>query len=78
MVHCIDDGGRLVSRREICEGQTPKNAVVEMVVERVWQRKAHLRHNVDQLLFLDRKRDVLDDNGGRDELFIEFRMTEVG
>ena len=70
VVHSVDDGGRLIGRGEVGESQSTENAIVEMVVEGVGERKAHISHQLNQLLFLDGKWNVLDDDSGRNELLV--------
>ena len=70
MVQVVDYCGCLLRRREIGEGQASENTVVEVVVKCIWQRQVHVRHQLYELLFLGRKRDVLDDDGGRNEFLI--------
>ena len=70
MIQMLDDRRRFVRRREIGKCEAPKYAVIEVVVERIRQRQAHLRHEFHQLLLFHRERYVFDDDCGRDELLI--------
>lgn len=78
VVHSINDSGGLVGRSEVGESQSAENTIVEVVVESVGKRKTHVSHQLDQLLLLDGERNVLDNNSGRDELFIGLRTELIG
>lgn len=73
MVEHIDDGRRFLCRGEVGKSQTPKDTIVEVVVERVGQGKVQFGHQLHQLFFLDGKGDVLDDNGGGDQFIVCLR-----
>jgi hypothetical protein len=70
MVHRLDDYRSLFGGSEVCKCQSPENSAVEVVVEGVGKGEVHLCHELHELLLLDGKGDVLDDNGGRDELIV--------
>ena len=78
VVHSINDSGGLVGRSKVGESQSAENTIVEVVVESVGKRKTHVSHQLDQLLLLDGERNVLDNNSGRDELFIGLRTELIG
>jgi hypothetical protein len=69
MIHGLNDNRRLFRGREIRECEAAEDAVVEVVVEGVGEGEVHLGHDFGELLALDREGDVLDDDGGWDELF---------
>lgn len=71
VVHGLDDGGRLLGGGEVGKGQAPEDAVVEVVVEGIGQGQAEVGHELDQLLLLDGEGDVLDDDGGGDQLLVD-------
>lgn len=73
VVQNLDHGGRLLGRGEVGESQAPKYAVVKVVVERVGQRQVQLGHQLHQLFLLDSERDVLNDDGGGDQLIVTLR-----
>ena len=75
VIEHLDHGRRLLRRGEIGEGQTPENAIVKVVVESVGQRKVQLGHQLHQLFLLDGKRNVLDDDGGRDQFVVDIRRS---
>ena len=77
VVHGVDDSGSLVGRGEVGESQSTENTVVEMVVEGVGKGETHVSHQLDQLLLLDGKRNVLDDDSGGDELLIGLRSKLI-
>ena len=70
VVHGLDDLGCLLGSGEVCESKTPEDAIVEVVVEGIGQGKAKLSHEGDELFLLDGEGNVLDDDGGGDELLI--------
>jgi len=77
MVHRLDDYRSLFGRSEVCKCQPPENSAIEVVVEGVGKREVHLCHELHELLLLDSKGDVLDDNGGRDELVVLRRSAHA-
>lgn len=70
VVEHLDHRGGLFGGGEVCKRQAPKDAIVEMVVERVGKREAQFGHQLHQLFLLDGKRDVLDDDGGQDQVIV--------
>lgn len=70
VVHGINNLGSLLCSSKICKGQAPENTIVEMIIEGIRQREPQISHELDELLFLDCKGDILDDYGCRDELLI--------
>ena len=68
MVHSVDNMSCLLGVGEICKGKTSEDAVVEVVIESIRKRKLHFRHELDELLFLDGKGYVLDNDSGRNKL----------
>jgi hypothetical protein len=77
VVHVVNDGRRLVRVGEVGESQTAENAIVEVVVEGVWERQSHVGHNRDELFLLDGERNVLDDDGSRDEFLVDLGVVRV-
>jgi len=78
VIHRVDNMSCLLGVREVCKGKTSKDAVVKVVIEGIRKGELHFRHERNKLLFLDGEGYIFDDNSGRDELFIEFRMAEMG
>src|ERR1700761_6819933 len=74
MVHRVNHSSRFFGIREIRKRQATENAIIEMVVESVRKRQTELGHNAHELLLLDREWDVLDHNGGRDEVVVGLRV----
>lgn len=72
VIQIINDNSCLVSRREVCKCKATEDSVIEVIIESIWQRKAHLRHHIDQLLFSDRERYILDDDGSGYKLIVAF------
>ncbi|KAB8627241.1 hypothetical protein FH972_026074 [Carpinus fangiana] len=70
VIHGLDDGGRLLRRGEVGKGQAAEDAVVKVIVEGIGQGQGHVGHDGDQLLLLDGKGDVLDDDCGGDEVLV--------
>lgn len=67
----FNDGCGLIGRCKIGERETTEYTVVEMVIEGIWQRKIHLCHEIDQLLLLHRKGDILDYDCSRYKLLVK-------
>ena len=78
VVHRVDDGGRLLGGGEVGKGQASEDAVVKVVVEGIGQRQAQVSHELHQLLLLDGEGDVLDDDGGGDELLVDVGVAVAG
>lgn len=70
MVQIVNHHLSLVGRCEIGKSQSTEDAVIEVIVEGVWKGKIHVRHQLHQLLLFHGKGDVLDDDGGRDEVVV--------
>ena len=68
VVHGGNNMSRLFGVGEVRKSQTSKDALVEVVIECVRQRELHVSHESDELLFLDGEGDVLNDDGGRNQL----------
>ena len=77
VVHVVNDSRRLVCVGEVGESQATENTVVEVVVESIWERQSHVGHDRNELFLLDGKRNVLDDDGSRDELLVNLRVVRV-
>ena len=77
VVEMINHDCSFIGRREISKSQAAENAIIKMIVECVRQRQTHLGHNVDQLLFLDRKGNVFNHNCRRYELLILIRPKGI-
>ena len=73
VVEHLNHGSRFLCGGEIGKRQTAEDAVVKVVVESVGQGKVQLGHQLHQLFFLDGERDILDDDGGRDQLIVDIR-----
>jgi hypothetical protein len=73
VVKNLNNGGGFLSRGEIGKGQTPEHAIVKVIVERVRKREVQLSHQLHQLLLLDSKRDVLDNDRGGNQFIISLR-----
>ena len=69
VIHRVDNMSRLFGVGEVCKGKTSEHAIVEVIIERIREWQLHLRHEGDQLLFLDSERYIFDNNSCRDELF---------
>lgn len=61
----------LLGRREVGKGEPSKDAIVEVIIEGVGQGQAQIGHELHELLLLHGERDILNDNGRRDELFVD-------
>lgn len=70
-IELLDDGLGIQGALEVGEGETTENAVIEVVVEGIRLGKAKVGHDLGKHLFPHVERDVLDDNGGRDEVTAE-------
>ena len=68
VIHGIDDGGRLVGVGEVGKSQTTKDAIVEVVVKRVWLWEVQRGHDALEDLLAALKLDVLNDDGCGDQL----------
>ena len=77
MIEPIDDLDRFSVGGEIGKRKAPEDSVVKMIVERVRQGELHTSHEVDQLLLFHCKRDVLDDDGRRDQLVLAIMVQVV-
>lgn len=75
VVHRLNHDRRLLGRGEVGKRQATEDTIVEMVVEGIGQRQAEIGHQLHQLLLLDRKGDVLNDDGGGDQLFVALLRT---
>lgn len=67
-IHGLDDDSGVLGRLKVGKGQAPENTIVEMVVKGIGLGQMHLEHDGGQRLLADGKGNVLDDNGGGDEL----------
>ncbi len=70
VIHSSNNMSRLLGVREVGKSKTSEDALVEVVIESVRKWELHLSHESDELLFLDSEGDVLDDDGGRDQLIV--------
>ena len=78
-VHGFNNDASVLGRLEVGKGQTTEYAVVEVVVEGIWLWEVHFKHHGGEAFFADSKRNVLDDNGGRDELLaVGSRGSDIG
>lgn len=77
VVHRIDDRGGLLGRGEICESQAPEYTIVKMVVEGIGQWQPQICHERYKLLLLYCERNVLNDDSGGDEFFVDV-VSEAG
>jgi hypothetical protein len=71
MIHGVYDLRRLLGCSEVGESQTSEDSIVEVVIEGVWERQPQISHQLHQLFLLHCERNVLDNNGGRDQFFID-------
>ena len=78
MVESIDNHSSFLGGGEIGESQAAENAIVEVVVESVWQRQSHLGHKLNKLFLLDGKWNVLDDDRSWDQLIFAVRVEVLG
>lgn len=65
-IHRLDNNASILGGLEVGESESSKNAIIEMVVESIGLGKVHVQHDGSKRLFADSKRDVLNDDGGRD------------
>lgn len=78
-IHSVNDDPCILGRLEVGKGKASKNTIVEVVVEGIGLGKLHLQHDGRQCLFAYGKRDVLDDDGGRDKLVtVGMRGSKIG
>ena len=70
MIQSVDDLIGLRRRGEVGKRETTEDTVIEVIVECIWERQVHVDHQLNELLLLDCERDILDNNGSRNELFI--------
>ena len=68
VIHRVDNMSCLLGIGEVCKRKTSKDAIVEVVIKGVGKRELHFRHQSNELLLLDRERNVLDNNSGWDKL----------
>lgn len=67
-VEPLDDGLRVEGALEVGKSEAAEDAVVEVVVEGIRLGKAQVRHDLGEHLFPHVERDVLDDDGRRDQV----------
>ena len=69
VIHGVNHLLRILRILEVGKGQAPKDAIIEVVVEGIRYGEAEFLHEILELLLLDGKGDILDDDGRRDQLF---------
>lgn len=67
-VHGLDDNSSVLGRLEVGKCKTSENAIVEMVVEGIGLGKVEFQHDGSQRFLSNCKWNVLDNDGGRDQL----------
>lgn len=77
VVHVVDDGRRLVCVGEVGESQATEDPVIEVVVESIGEWQSHISHDRDELFLLDGKRNVLDDDGGRNKFLVDLGVVRI-
>ena len=70
VVQSADDLVGFGGRCEVGKRKTPKDSIIKMIVKGIGQRQVHVNHQLHELLLLDGERDILDNNGSRNELFV--------
>lgn len=70
VVQSLDDLLSLIGTREVGEGQSAEDTIIEVVIESIWQRQVHVDHQFNKLLLLDSEGNVLDHDGCRNKFII--------
>lgn len=60
MIEDVDDCGCFFGAGEVSEGEAAEDAVVEVVVEGVWEGEGEVGHEGDELFFFHGEGDVFD------------------
>ncbi len=69
-VKVVDNSASLLRGSEVGKSQTPKNAIVKMVVKRIRNREVQTSKNIQKLLFFYSKGNVFDNNRGGNKIFL--------
>ena len=70
VIHSFNNHSCLVWIREICECQASENTLIEVIVEGIRERQAHVAHKRNELLFLDSEWDIFNNNGGWNQFVV--------
>jgi hypothetical protein len=69
-IEILNNSTSLFRGSKVGKRETPEYSVVKVVVERIRNRKPKTSHDLEQLLLLDCKRNVLNDDSSWDQLIV--------